>query len=147
MTAAEQSSTIRARSLPEVKAEITRRAGNLNPLDGIRPEDAAQIAAGLTSLDRDEWAREWSKFGTRYEAEGDALAGSRGNPEACRELYELAFNYFRVGRYPCAGSPGQAQAYRDSLRAFRKAAAYFVPPLEIVEVPFGDRKLVGYAAQ
>jgi esterase FrsA len=144
MTAGNASTTIRARPLAEVKAEIARRAGHLNPFDGIRAEDAAQISAALTNLDRDEWAREWSKFGAQYEAKADALAKSGGDAAACRELYELAFNYFRVGRYPCAGSPGQAQAYRDSLRAFRKAARYFAPPLEIVELPFGDGKLVGY---
>jgi len=135
---------IRERPLHEVKAEITRRAGHLNPLDGIKAEDAERISNALTSLDRDEWAREWSKVGLEYEAKADALDKSSGDRSQLRELYELAFNYFRIGRYPCAGSPGQAQSYRDSLRAFRKAAQYFDPPLEIVEVPFGDKKLIGY---
>jgi esterase FrsA len=134
----------RERPLPQVKSEITRRAGHLNPLEGIRAGDAARVSAALTSLDRDEWAREWSKFGVEYEAQADALEKSGGDKNKCRELYELAFHNFRVARYPCAGSPGQAQAYRDSVRAFRKAARYFDPPLEIVEVPFGDRKLTGY---
>jgi len=144
MTAANSSTTIRERPLAEVKAEIARRAGHLNPLDGVRAGDAAQVSAALVSLDRDEWAREWSRFGAEYEAKAEALAQSGGDAAACRELYELAFNYFRVGRYPCAGSPGQAQAYRDSLRVFRKAARYFDPPMEIVEVPFGDHRLIGY---
>jgi len=134
----------RERPLPEVKSEIARRAGHLNPLEGILAGDAARVSAALTSLDRDEWAREWSKFGSEYEAQADALEKSGGDKNKCRELYELAFHNFRVARYPCAGSPGQAQAYRDSVRAFRKAARYFDPPLEIVEVPFGDRKLIGY---
>jgi len=135
---------IRERPLHEVKAEITRRAGHLNPLDGIHAEDAGRISKALTSLDRDEWAKEWSKVGFEYEARADALEKSGGDSNQIREFYELAFNYFRIGRYPCAGSPGQAQAYRDSLRAFRKAARYFDPPMEIVEVPFGNKKLIGY---
>jgi len=134
----------RERPLPEVKFEIARRAGHLNPLEGIRVEDAAKVSAALTSLDRDEWAREWSKFGFEYETQADALEKRSSDKNKCRELYELAFHNFRVARYPCAGSPGQAQAYRDSVRAFRKAARYFDPPLEIVEVPFGDKKLTGY---
>ena len=137
----------RERPLDEVKSEITRRAGHLNPLDGIRPADAERVKSALTSLDRDEWAREWSRFGFDYEAQADALAATGGDPSRVRELYELAFHNFRVGRYPCAGSPGQAQAYRDSVRVFRKAARYFDPPLEIIEVPFGasgDRTLTGY---
>jgi pimeloyl-ACP methyl ester carboxylesterase len=141
----EKSNTvIRERPLHDVKAEITRRAGHLNPLDGIRAEDAERVKNALTSLDRDEWAREWSKFGFEYEAQADALEKSGGDKNKICELYELSFHNFRVGRYPCAGSNGQAQAYRDSLRVFRKAARYFDPPMEIVEVPFGDRKLTGY---
>lgn len=135
------------RPLAEVKSEITRRAGHLNPLDGIRPADAEQVKNALTSLDRDEWARLWSTFGAQYEAQGDALEKSRGDAKQIRELYELAFHNFRVGRYPCAGSPGQLEAYRGSLRVFRKAARYFDPPLEIVEVPLGNaggKKLTGY---
>ena len=135
---------IRERPLHEVKAEIARRAGHLNPLDGIRAVDAERISRALTSLDRDEWARAWSKFGFEYERQADALEKSGDHKTQCRELYELAFHYFRVGRYPCAGSEGQAQAYRDSVRVFRKAARYFDPPLEIIEIPFGDSKLTGY---
>ena len=45
--------TIRERPLHEVKAEIARRAGHLNPLDGIHSEDAERISKALTSLDRD----------------------------------------------------------------------------------------------
>lgn len=134
----------RERPLDEVKSEITRRAGHLNPLDGIRPEDAEQVKSALTSLDRDEWARLWSKFGFQYEHEADALEKSGGDKTGIRALYELAFHNFRVGRYPCAGSPGQEQAYRDSVRVFRKAARYFEPRMEIVEIPFGDKKLTGY---
>jgi len=138
---------IRERPLAEVKAEITRRAGHLNPLDGIRPQDAEQVKNALTSLDRDEWARLWSNFGAQYEAEGDALEKSGGEKTKIRELYELAFHNYRVGRYPCAGSPGQQEAYRSSVRVFRKAARYFDSPMEIVEVPFGNsgnKKLIGY---
>lgn len=134
----------RERPLHEVKAEITRRAGHLNPLDGIRANDAEQVKNALTSLDRDEWARAWSKFGFEYEAQADALDKSGRDNSKCRELYELAFHNFRVARYPCAGSPGQAQAYRDSVRVFRKAALYFATPMEIIEVAFGDKKLTGY---
>ncbi len=146
MSVENTSAVIRERPLAEVKAEIARRAGRWNPLDGIHAEDAAKVSVALTSLDRDEWAREWSKFGAQYEAQADALAkgGGAAVDARCSELYQLAFHYFRVARYPCAGSPGQQQAYRDSLRAFRKAARYFDPPLEIIEVPFGSHKLTGY---
>lgn len=132
------------RPLHEVKAEITRRAGHLNPLDGIHAEDAARIANSITSLDRDEWARAWSVVGLEYESQADALEKSGGNTGKILEIYQLAFNYYRIGRYPCAGSPMQAKAYQDSVRVFRKAAKYFTPKLEIIRVPFGDQFLTGY---
>ena len=55
-----------------------------------------------------------------------------------------AFDACRVGRYPSPTSPGKLQAYQHSLRMFRKAAKHFDPPLEIIEMPFEGKKLVGY---
>lgn len=132
------------RPLHEVKAEIRRRGGHLSPLEGIHAADAERIADAINSLDRDEWAREWSVVGLEYEHQADALEKSGGDAAKLQELYLLAFNYYRIGRYPCAGSPLQAKAYQDSLRSFRKAAKYFTPKLEIVKVPFGDQVLTGY---
>jgi len=135
---------IKVRPLEEVKAEVIRRGGHMNPLDDIKPEDAAGVARALTSLDRDEWAAEWGKLGNRYEAEADALVKGGGDRKQISRLYMLAFNYFRIARYPCPTTAGTQQAYEHSLRNFRKAAKYFDPPLEIVEVPFEGKKLIGY---
>ena len=135
---------IKVRPLEEVKAEVIRRGGHMNPLDDIKPEDAAGVARALTSLDRDEWAAEWGKLGNRYEAEADALVKGGGDRKQISRLYTLAFNYFRIARYPCPTTAGTQQAYEHSLRNFRKAARYFDPPLEIVEVPFEGKKLIGY---
>lgn len=136
--------TIRERPLPDVKREIRARADHRNPLEGIKPEDAGKVAESLASLDGDEWARAWSEWGHRYEAEGDALAKKGGDRNALCALYLLSFNYFRVARYPCPTTPGKETAYRSSLRVFRKAAQHFDPPLEIVEIPFEGKSLIGY---
>ena len=45
---------------------------------------------------------------------------------------------------PVASTPGKKEAYRHSLRIFRKAAKYFDPPLQVVEYPCDDLKLTGY---
>ena len=37
---------IRERPLEDVKKEIVRRAGTRNPLEGVKPEDAAAVAEG-----------------------------------------------------------------------------------------------------
>jgi len=134
----------RERSLEEVKAEFMRRAGRLNPFEDIRREDAERVMAALKTLDKDHWAEEWSKIGLEYEARGDdrAKAGAPGKELA--ELYMHAFDACRVGRYPSPTSPGKLAAYQHSLRMFRKAAKYFDPPLEVIELPFEGKTMVGY---
>ncbi len=134
----------RERSLEEVKAEFMRRAGRLNPFEDIRREDAQRVMDALKNLDRDHWAEEWSKIGLGYEEKGDARAAAGAAGPELAELYMHAFDACRVGRYPTPSSPGKLAAYRHSLRMFRKAAKHFDPPLEIVELPFEGKKLVGY---
>jgi dienelactone hydrolase len=134
----------RERTLDEVKAEFLRRAGKLNPFEDIKCEDAEKVMAALKSLDKDHWAEEWCKIGHVYEARADALARTEGSRETLRELYMHGYDACRVGRYPSPTSPGKLAAYHYSLRMFSKASKYFDPPLEIVEVPFKGKKLVGY---
>ena len=132
------------RSLDEVKAEVLRRAGRINPFEHIRPADAERIVAQLTSLDRDEWAKAWCAVGLDYEAQADAQAQSGARGRALGELYFLASDYCRVGRYPVASTPGKKAAYAHSVRMFRKAAEHFEIPLQILRIPFRGKELVGY---
>ncbi len=132
------------RTLDEVKAEVLRRAGKLHPFEGLRVDDAQRVTAALKSLDRDHWAEEWCKAGKEYEDKGDTAAKAGAKGKALAEPYLLAFDYYRTGRYPTFSSPGKKAAYQHSVRAFRKAAAGFEVPLEIVEIAFEDKKLVGY---
>jgi esterase FrsA len=132
------------RSLDEVKQEVLRRAGKINPFNHIRPDDAKRIVASLTSLDRDHWAETWCKVGLDYEAQGDALAKKGGGGKELADIYFLASDYCRIGRYPVANTPGKKAAYQHSVRMYRKAAQHFANPLQIVEIPFEGGKLVGY---
>jgi len=134
----------RERTLDEVKAEFMRRAGKLNPFEDIKREDAERVMAALKSLDKDHWAEEWSKIGLGYEAKGDAAAKAGASGKELAEIYMHAFDACRVGRYPSPTSPGKLQAFQHSLRMFRKAAKHFDPPLEIIEIPFEGKKVVGY---
>jgi dienelactone hydrolase len=134
----------RERSLEEVKAEFMRRAGKLNPFEDIKREDAERVLSAITSLDKDLWGREWSKLGHKYEAKGDARAKAGASAAELVELYMHAFDACRVGRYPSPTSPGKLEAYRHSLRMFRKAVPHLAPKLEIIELPFEGKTLVGY---
>jgi esterase FrsA len=132
------------RSLDEVKKEVMRRAGRINPFEEIRREDAQQVVDALQSLDRDHWAALWCKVGLDYEAKADARAKAGAGAHELAELYTLAFDYCRIARYPVPSSAGKMEAYRHSLRVFRKAAQYFEPKLEIIELAFEGKTLVGY---
>jgi len=132
------------RSLDEIKTEVMRRAGHINPFEGIRRDDAERVLASLTSLDHDEWARAWCKVGLDYEAKGDELAKQGAAGTALAEHYMLAFSNCMIARYPVPSTPGKLEAYRHSVRMFRKAAKHFDPPLEIVEIPFEGKTLIGY---
>jgi pimeloyl-ACP methyl ester carboxylesterase len=134
----------RERSLEEVKAEFMRRVGRFNPFEDIHRDDAQRVMNALTDLDKDRWAQEWTKIGVGYEEKADARAKAGALGAELAELYMHGFDACRVGRYPTPNSRGKLEAYRHSLRMFRKAAKYFDPPLEIVELPFGDTKLIGY---
>ncbi|MBI4193886.1 MAG: alpha/beta hydrolase [Betaproteobacteria bacterium] len=136
---------VKERTLDEVKQEVLRRTEKrINPFGHVRREDVEKIMASLTSLDRDHWAERWCRVGLEYEAKGDDLARRGADARQVGEAYYHAFDYCRIGRYPCASTPGKKHAYRHSLRAFRKAARSFELPLEIVEISFKGRKLTGY---
>lgn len=133
------------RTLDEVKTEVLRRsAAHLSPFEQIRHDDATRLMAALKTLDRDEWAAAWSTAGHDYEAQADKLVADGGDKKRIAEFYHLAFEYCRMGRYPAPSTAGKKEAYRHSLRMYRKAAKYFEVPLEVVEIPFQGKKLVGY---
>ena len=132
------------RTLEEVKAEVMRRAGKINPFDGVKADEAKQILDNIKSLDKDEWAREWCKTGLAYEAKGDELEKKGAPAKEIAETFHHGFEYCMLGRYPSPTSPGKLEAYQHSMRLFRKAAKHFDPPLRIIEIPFEGKKLVGY---
>jgi esterase/lipase len=131
------------KTLEAIKADILRRAGRINPFERVKKEDVEQVVQNLTSLDPDLWGREWGKFGAKYEALAEEQERS-GKKKEAGETYYLAYEYYRVGRYPVPSSPEKMNCYKGVLRTFLKAAPYLDPPLERVEIPFEGKKVVGY---
>ncbi len=131
------------KTLEEIKADILHRAGRVNPFERVKREDVEQVVRKLDSLDPDLWGREWGKFGARYEV----LAGEQekqGKKKEAGETFYLAYEYYRIGRYPVPSSPEKRKCYRGALRTFLRAAPTMDPPLERVEIPFEGKKVVGY---
>lgn len=129
------------RPLEELKLEILRRAGRANPFEWVKPEDAEEVVGWLESTEDDHWAEVWSRMGERYEALGER---QERNGEPCGESFYLACDYYRIGRYPVASTPGKMACYRASLRNFQRAARHMDPPVERVEVPFEGKPVICY---
>ena len=132
----------KSRSLEDIKNDIARRAGRINPFERVDRKEVEGLLDRLTSLDPDLWGSEWGKLGARHEANAEELA-KRGQKEAGKS-YSQAYEYYRIGRYPVPSSPEKMNCYKGALRSFLKAAPYLDPPLERIEIPFEGKKAVGY---
>jgi len=131
------------RNLEEVKAEILRRAGRINPFERVDKREVEGVVGRLGSLDPDLWGKEWGQLGRKYEALAEGQEKQGKKKEAGKSYYQ-AYEYYRLGRYPVPSSPEKMNCYEGALRCFLKAAPYLDPPLERVEIPFEGKKVVGY---
>jgi esterase FrsA len=131
------------KSLEEIKADILQRAGRVNPFEGVKKEDVEGVLKNLTSLDADLWGKEWAKIAVKYEALA-AKQEQDGQATDAGENYYLAYEYYRIGRYPVPSSPEKINCYKGALRTFQKAGSFMDPPVERIEIPFEGKKLAGY---
>ena len=99
------------KTLEEIKADILRRAGRINPFERVKKEDVEQVVKNLASLDPDLWGREWGKFGARYEALAEEQDKQGKKAEAGQAFYQ-AYEYYRIGRYPVPSSPEKITCYK-----------------------------------
>jgi pimeloyl-ACP methyl ester carboxylesterase len=131
------------KTLEEIKADILHRAGRINPFERVKREDVEQVVRKLDSLDPDLWGREWGNFGAKYEALADEQE-EQGKKKEAGETFYLAYEYYRIGRYPVPSSQEKRKCYQGALRTFLRAAPTMDPPLERVEIPFEGKKVAGY---
>jgi pimeloyl-ACP methyl ester carboxylesterase len=125
--------------MSEVREIMLERARELrNPFAYTRYDEVQAVLDRLESLDREAWAAAFGALAEPYEAKA-AAAEAAGDSQAARQNYLTAYDYYHVGRYPAPNSPGKLRAYRRSQDNFLKAARYFDPPLERVEMPFQGR--------
>ncbi len=131
------------KTLEEIKSDILHRAGRINPFERVKKADVEQVVENLASLDSDLWGREWGKYGAKYEALADEQE-KLGKKQEAGATYYLAYEYYRIGRYPVPSSPEKMICYQGALRTFLKAAPTLDPALERIEIPFEGKKVVGY---
>ena len=127
------------RPMDEVKKELLSRAKEMrNPFLHAVYEEVAPVIEHLNSVERERWAKAFSNLAAPWE-EKAAQAEAAGDGAAAMRNYLIAYDYYHVARYPAPNSPGKRQAYRKSQENYWKAARYFDPPVERVEMPFRGR--------
>jgi len=86
----------------------------------------------------------WTEVASRVEAMAEeALAEDRRF--SARGNFLRASNYYRAAEFYAPWErPQRHELWQKSRDCFRRAAALFDPPIEILEIPFGDRVMPGY---
>jgi esterase FrsA len=130
------------------KIMLARAKASRNPCDGAEYGVVERVLSGLTSLDRDAWARAFMAEAEPHEAAA-RRAEAAGDPRGARAAWLAASGLLRLARYPAANSPLKREAYERSKQAYLAATSGFDPPLERVEIPFTGRagegvEIVGY---
>ena len=110
---------------------------------GADPEVTHAIFAKLTSLDAEPWVAAWTAAAVPFEQKGAELE-SQGKMAEANKAYQQASVYYGVARFPVINHPAKRDAYRKQIVNFRKAIRTWDPPLEIVEIPFEGKKIVGH---
>lgn len=133
------------RPYSEVRDVLMERARNArNPMDHAPFDEVRQILDSLGTLDRELWAEAFSARAEQHlSIARDAEAA--GNTDVARREYIAAFGLFRAARYPAPNSTGKKAAYRQSQRAYFKAAALGDMQVERVEIPYVGKQATGAA--
>jgi esterase FrsA len=131
------------RTIEEIKAEaITRAENGMYPVIGLDPNDLREAFKSIKTRDKDEWAAAFIAVGDRYMAEAKSLEAS--DPAKANADYIRAWRIYSFGRWPFPSSPGKQRAYAKALEAFRAHTKFWDPPMEIVQIPFEGKEVIGY---
>jgi len=131
------------RTLEEVKEEALKRAENgMYPMIGLDPADVREAFNSIHKMDDDEWAAAFMNVADRYMAEGKVLEAT--DPAKASAAYTRAWRLYSFGRWPVPASEGKRLSFAKALEAFRAAAKFLDPPLEVVQIPFEGKEIVGY---
>lgn len=127
------------RPIDEVRENMLKKARALrNPFYYTPYDEVESALMRLESVEREIWAKAFSALAEPYE-EKAGRAETAGDTRAAMENYLIAYNYHHIAWYPAPNSPGKLHTYNRSIETYLKAARYFDPPLEQVEMPFHGR--------
>ena len=130
------------RPIAEVRQIFVERAReHRNPFFNADPLVVEDVLSSLESVEPTAWVEAWSRRARPHQLNA-ADAERAGDAETARREYLLAYEYWRVARYPAPNCPPKQEAYRASQELYLKAAHWFDPSLERVFIPFDDQFVI-----
>lgn len=119
---------------------LERLDRRLHPLDQVDPAAARQTIEALPSIDPESWAAAWGATADRFAER----AGHASRLEERMSLYQQAYAFSFLGRYPVPNHPAKELQYERARAFFLEATRYEDPPLERVTVPFEGAEMPFY---
>jgi alpha-beta hydrolase superfamily lysophospholipase len=126
-------------------AQLLRAVG-CAPYGGADVGECLSTAARIKGTDLDSWHNEWVSTAAATQTLAERALES-GRTETARLAFLRASSYFRTAGVMLLARPADerlVRAYAAQTEAFRRAAALFAQPPEIVDVPFDGTPLPGY---
>ena len=112
--------------------------------EGSNYEECQSTAGRITNADAESWHREWRALAKQVQDQAEH-ALKNGQQETARNAFLCACTYHRAPLFIMAPKhPDFYKSWEAMQYCFRKAAGLFSPPIEAIEVPFGEHKLPGY---
>jgi predicted esterase len=118
---------------------LERARHQRNPFaDGADPAAIETALEELESVDPQAWVDAFAHLAAPHQATA-AVAERAADAETAGREYMLAYQYWRLARYPAPNSAPKREAYRASQQMYLKAAYWFDPPLERVWMRFSGK--------
>ena len=111
---------------------------------GAELNECLLAAERIKDNNEESWVREWAIIAEKV-AQAAEQAMQSGQTITARQAYLRASNYYRAAMFSLPPTDDRLFKYLTLSRDyFQKAAKLFSPPIEVVEIPFGDARLPGY---
>lgn len=100
-------------------------------------DELVEAVRTLPGTTQDVWVPHWRAVANRHEARA-VQAEEEGDIALARAEFLAAKTYLSIARFPGAITPEKAEVSRDCVRVYLRACAHLEPPLEVVEIPYGE---------
>jgi esterase FrsA len=97
----------------------------------------------MQGTDPGSWVYEWSQIGQYFADRGEEFAAAN-EPDSARKAFLTASKFYGIARFPAKTLPGQADAYSQHLKYYKRAGEYFDPQLVIIDIPYDGQTIQGY---